>query len=409
MTPEEWTFLVILLISIPIGFLFKKAGPGLKRWGAAAVGLGLTVFTCGPHTLHSLITVLGTWALIQAQPCSCRSLALLWIFSYTLFFHTLSLLGLQTNMHTYIIQLLVTLKLVSLVRDIPDQHLAQRKEMAAGFSKPPALGLLPDVPSLMETLSYSYCYVGIMTVVLIALLAMGRPPAVRDGVPQPLPGQNGALVSVRAGTGADVGGAWLSCMSVPALIPTPSLEKAAALEYDYETIRNFDCYNGEFCISIREGMRYWNMTVQWWLAQYIYKSVPTRSYVVRSVWTLLLSAYWHGLHPGYYLSFFTMPLCLAAEGCLESALSGRLSPRGRKVWCCVHWFLKMRAYEYMFMSFVLLSVDNTFRYWSSVYFCIHVLALACLGIGLALGGHCPREQKMASQAPSLTPEKFRGE
>ena len=35
--------------------------------------------------------------------------------------------------------------------------------MASGFSKGPPLGLLPDVPSLMETLSYSYCYVGIMT------------------------------------------------------------------------------------------------------------------------------------------------------------------------------------------------------------------------------------------------------
>lgn len=35
--------------------------------------------------------------------------------------------------------------------------------MASGFIKGPSLGLLPDVPSLMETLSYSYCYVGIMT------------------------------------------------------------------------------------------------------------------------------------------------------------------------------------------------------------------------------------------------------
>lgn len=52
---------------------------------------------------------------------------------------------------------------MSLASDVQDLHLAQRKEMASGFSKTPALGLLPDVPSLMETLSYSYCYVGIMT------------------------------------------------------------------------------------------------------------------------------------------------------------------------------------------------------------------------------------------------------
>lgn len=58
-TPPESSMLTLYL------FL---SGPGLKKWGAAAVGLGLTLFTCGPHALHSLITILGTWALIQAQP-----------------------------------------------------------------------------------------------------------------------------------------------------------------------------------------------------------------------------------------------------------------------------------------------------------------------------------------------------
>lgn len=54
-------------------------------------------------------------------------------------------------------------QLVSLASEVQELHLAQRKEIAAGFSKEPTLGLLPEVPSLMETLSYSYCYVGIMT------------------------------------------------------------------------------------------------------------------------------------------------------------------------------------------------------------------------------------------------------
>lgn len=54
-------------------------------------------------------------------------------------------------------------QLVSLASEVQDLHLAQRKEMAAGFSQGPSLGLLPHIPSLTETLSYSYCYVGIMT------------------------------------------------------------------------------------------------------------------------------------------------------------------------------------------------------------------------------------------------------
>ncbi|EHH59888.1 hypothetical protein EGM_10107 [Macaca fascicularis] len=191
--------------------------------------------------------------------------------------------------------------------------------------------------------------------------------------------------------------------------PPPSPEKAASLEYDYETIRNIDCYGTDFCVRVRDGMRYWNMTVQWWLAQYIYKSAPARSYVLRSAWTMLLSAYWHGLHPGYYLSFLTIPLCLAAEGRLESALRGRLSPGGQKAWDWVHWFLKMRAYDYMCMGFVLLSLADTLRYWASIYFCIHFLALAALGLGLALGGGSPSRRKAASQPTSLAPEKLREE
>lgn len=228
-----------------------------------------------------------------------------------------------------------------------------------------------------------------------------------------MPGQN-PLFSVGLGQKQVSGGAWLSCMSVPILMstptPTPSPEIAASLEYDYEAIRNIDCYGTDFCVRVRDGMRYWNMTVQWWLAQYIYKSAPFRSYVLRSAWTMLLSAYWHGLHPGYYLSFMTIPLCLAAEGYLESALRRHLSPGGQKAWDWFHWFLKMRAYDYMCMGFVLLSMGDTLRYWASIYFWVHFLALACLGLGLALGGGSPSKRKTPSQATtSQAKEKLREE
>ncbi|TFJ97302.1 C-type lectin domain family 12 member B-like [Platysternon megacephalum] len=88
---------------------------------------------------------------------------------------------------------------------------------------------------------------------------------------------------------------------------------------------------------------------------------------------MLISAYWHGLHPGYYLSFLTIPLCLAAEGAMEAGLRGRrgAAPEPDRSWgAWVHWFLKMRAYDYMCMGFVLLELGATLRYWRSVYFCV---------------------------------------
>lgn len=73
---------------------------------------------------------------------------------------------------------LLLAQLVSLASEVQELHLAQRKEMASGFSKGPTLGLLPEVPSLMETFSYSYCYVGIMT---------GEWAALHASRPQPCP------------------------------------------------------------------------------------------------------------------------------------------------------------------------------------------------------------------------------
>ena len=48
----------------------------------------------------------------------------------------------------------------------------------------------------------------------------------------------------------------------------------SSIEYDFETIHNIEEYQTEFAPTIRDGMRYWNMTVQFWLANYVYKRAP---------------------------------------------------------------------------------------------------------------------------------------
>uniref|UniRef100_A0A915PW50 Lysophospholipid acyltransferase 7 n=1 Tax=Setaria digitata TaxID=48799 RepID=A0A915PW50_9BILA len=80
--------------------------------------------------------------------------------------------------------------------------------------------------------------------------------------------------------------------------------------YNSEAVRNLDIWSIELNGSFRGGMRAWNRTVQFWLANYVYKRVP-RS--VGMLLTMSVSAYWHGVHPGYFLSFLTVPLCTFAE------------------------------------------------------------------------------------------------
>lgn len=51
----------------------------------------------------------------------------------------------------------------------------------------------------------------------------------------------------------------------------------------------------------------------------------------RMPYTMFVSAFWHGIHPGYFLSFLTIPLCTAAEDALFKAVP--LNKKGsRPVW-----------------------------------------------------------------------------
>ena len=48
----------------------------------------------------------------------------------------------------------------------------------------------------------------------------------------------------------------------------------AEQEYSFETVRNIDPAGCEWSPTVRQGMRNWNMSVQWWLANFIYKRWP---------------------------------------------------------------------------------------------------------------------------------------
>lgn len=52
--------------------------------------------------------------------------------------------------------------MVSLANDVQSFHVEKKKEVSS-FAKSPVIGGLSEEPSLYDILSYSYCYIGIMT------------------------------------------------------------------------------------------------------------------------------------------------------------------------------------------------------------------------------------------------------
>lgn len=461
MSPEELQYLAILISAIPVGFLFKNASPWVKQVGGGALGILLMLLTCHIHILHSVVSILGTWVILRATPRSCHFLTLGWTFGYLLFFRTVTYFGLPTpTPFTNAVQLLLTLKLVSLANEVQEFCRSKKQEMTT-FTKSSFIGVIPNIPRLWEMFCYSYCYVGLMTGPfyryktyhdwLYQLDSQSIPslwPLLLRLKPVPVFGALFLLVSqqfpleyVRSEEFYDRAFlyrffymttvffvfrmrfyvAWIfaecGCMSAafgayPVAAKSrsgggPTVEYAPVerspdgerltVLYDYETVKNIDCYGADFCVKVKDGMRYWNMSVQWWLSQYIYKNSPVKSFIFGSAWTMLISAYWHGIHPGYYLSFLTIPLCLAAEGAMEAGLRHHLSDAGKLAFDWVHWFLKMRSYDYMCMGFVLLTYSDTMHYWHSIYFSVHLLALALLVTGRILAAISPRSPRRSHE------------
>merc|ERR1712098_1029099 len=90
-----------------------------------------------------------------------------------------------------------------------------------------------------------------------------------------------------------------------------SSDKVVDDRLNFETVHNIDEWGSDFAPSMREALRCWNMTVQHWLVTVVYKRFPIRS--LRTTMVMLVSSIWHGVHPGYYLSLGSVPLCLLVE------------------------------------------------------------------------------------------------
>lgn len=106
---------------------------------------------------------------------------------------------------------------------------------------------------------------------------------------------------------------------------------------------------------------------------------------------MFVSAYWHGLHPGYYLTFLSASAYLFVESQMLNLLMPsvavsrdhtnnevRAKRRHQPLTGCIRWiswFLRMRASEYFGIGFELRGLQETMRYWQQLYFVGHVILL----------------------------------
>ncbi|XP_076808394.1 membrane-bound acylglycerophosphatidylinositol O-acyltransferase MBOAT7-like [Clavelina lepadiformis] len=153
-------------------------------------------------------------------------------------------------------------------------------------------------------------------------------------------------------------------------------------EYTFRTVSNIKPLQVLSNVSFRESFRCWNCCVQWWLSHFVYSSniFPKQSKLIRGQATLLVSAMWHGVLPGYYVAFLPIPLVIFAENLCFCSLQSRLtSERGEKIYNMIHWlFLKIFIFAMTFSNFILLDYDSILRFNKSMYYYLISFPLFCI-------------------------------
>ncbi|KAI9578528.1 lysophospholipid acyltransferase 7 [Glossina fuscipes] len=153
--------------------------------------------------------------------------------------------------------------------------------------------------------------------------------------------------------------------------------------YNFNTIVNIRVKEVEKCFTLREGMKHWNVCVQYWLAVNIYRQFPSKKY--RTAVTLLCSAYWHGFRPGHYFCLLGAASYVTVEDIWQKLVAKEATGLKRLIIDYMFWFAKSCiGYNYLGTAFVLVSFSNIWNFYSSIYHVGYIAWFLMLASGVVL-------------------------
>ncbi|EKE38828.1 hypothetical protein ENUP19_0163G0029 [Entamoeba nuttalli] len=155
-------------------------------------------------------------------------------------------------------------------------------------------------------------------------------------------------------------------------------------ETTWEGFKNVDIWKMETSDSVRQIVSNWNIQTERWLRYYVYERLNQNKTLApyKSLLTNMVSAFWHGLYPGYYIAFGTMTLQQKFQYMLYTQVLPLLRNKyGEKsipiyLYHTFNYIYTPFAQMYCFVSFVLLSFSATFTVYSYTYFIPHIIALS---------------------------------
>jgi len=133
----------------------------------------------------------------------------------------------------------------------------------------------------------------------------------------------------------------------------------------------------EFASGIKNYIDNWNMTTVKWIRLVSFDRIPKRH---RTGASFLLSAFWHGFYPGYYIMFATFHLFRLIQQKWRRSMRPRFQTTAAQRYCyeAIMIVFTQLSISYSVLPFVTLHFSSAWTFYSNVYFVGHIIAVALL-------------------------------
>nr|XP_045379331.1 lysophospholipid acyltransferase 2 isoform X5 [Camelus bactrianus]XP_045379332.1 lysophospholipid acyltransferase 2 isoform X5 [Camelus bactrianus]XP_045379333.1 lysophospholipid acyltransferase 2 isoform X5 [Camelus bactrianus] len=144
----------------------------------------------------------------------------------------------------------------------------------------------------------------------------------------------------------------------------------------WDLISNLRIQQIEMSTSFKMFVDNWNIQTALWLKRVCYERVSLSP----TIQTFILSAIWHGVYPGYYLTFFLGVVVTLAARVMRNNFRHHFikTPQLKLLYDIITWVVTQVAVSYMVLPFVLLSIKPSFMFYSHWYYCLHIASILVL-------------------------------
>jgi lysophospholipid acyltransferase len=155
----------------------------------------------------------------------------------------------------------------------------------------------------------------------------------------------------------------------------------------------------------KDKLEAWNTSVQIWLKKYIFlricpesqiKLKPKRAALASNL-TFLMSAFWHGFYPAYYVAFFSLFLMQQISKFIFNWRHiFKVIPA--PVAFLIRWIFSTWVIDYNACAFAILEFSKFIPFWKSIYFFMSIMLVIGYIVTLVVGS--PRKKKV--EGPKTT-------